>query len=112
MPAPRPRLHFPAPPAALPLRRQVACNRAAAAAKLGRHEESLADAELAISMDASYTKAYVRRAQVGAPPAWRCQRGACLTNAAAEAKELPAHRRARLLAALPASECTETPPLL
>lgn len=42
---------------------QVACNRAAAAAKLGRHEESLADAELAISMDASYTKAYVRRAQ-------------------------------------------------
>ncbi len=43
---------------------QVVCNRAAAAAKLGRHEDSLADAELAIQLDSSYAKAYVRRAQV------------------------------------------------
>jgi tetratricopeptide (TPR) repeat protein len=51
---------------------QVACNRAAAAAKLGRHEDSLADAELAIELDAAYAKAYVRRAQVrrGRLPAW------------------------------------------
>jgi hypothetical protein len=42
----------------------VVCNRAAAAAKLGRHEDALADAELAIELDSSYAKAYVRRAQV------------------------------------------------
>ncbi|KAL4856376.1 DnaJ subfamily C member 7 [Chlorella vulgaris] len=42
---------------------QVVCNRAAAAAKLGRHDESLSDAELAIELDASYAKAYVRRSQ-------------------------------------------------
>ena len=43
---------------------QVVCNRAAAAAKLGRHDDALADAELAIELDSSYAKAYVRRAQV------------------------------------------------
>lgn len=43
----------------------MACNRSAAAFKLGRVEDSLADAELAIELDASYAKAYVRRAQVG-----------------------------------------------
>ncbi|PRW61266.1 DNAJ heat shock N-terminal domain-containing [Chlorella sorokiniana] len=42
---------------------QVVCNRAAAAAKLGRHEDALADAEQAIKLNASYAKAYVRRAQ-------------------------------------------------
>ena len=51
------------PPLSLPP--QVVCNRAAAAAKLGRHEDALADAEQAIQLDASYAKAYVRRAQVG-----------------------------------------------
>lgn len=48
----------------MPFHLQVACNRAAAAAKLGRHDEALADAELAIDLDAGYAKAYVRRAQV------------------------------------------------
>ncbi len=43
---------------------QVVCNRAAAAARLGRHADALTDAELAIELDSSYTKAYVRRAQV------------------------------------------------
>ncbi len=42
---------------------QVACNRAATAAKLGRHEDALADAELAIELDPNYAKAFVRRAQ-------------------------------------------------
>jgi hypothetical protein len=42
---------------------QVVCNRAATAAKLGRHADSLADANLAIEMDSEYAKAYVRRAQ-------------------------------------------------
>lgn len=46
---------------------QAVCNRAAAAAKLGRHQDALADAEQAIQLDASYAKAYVRRAQVGLP---------------------------------------------
>jgi hypothetical protein len=52
---------------------QVVCNRAAAAAKLGRHDESLSDAELAIELDASYAKAYVRRSQV-LPAASSCSK--------------------------------------
>lgn len=52
---------------------QVVCNRAAAAAKLGRHEDALADAEHAIQLDASYAKAYVRRAQVGRRAVWECE---------------------------------------
>ena len=68
----RPRLHCtqPSPPRACACvpRAQVACNRAAAAAKLGRHRDALADAELAIELDAGYAKAYVRRAQVRAVP--------------------------------------------
>lgn len=50
---------------------QVVCNRAAAAAKLGRHQDALVDAEEAIQLDASYAKAYVRRAQVGCHATWR-----------------------------------------
>ena len=42
----------------------MACNRAAAAAKLGKHEQALADAELALELDPNYAKAFVRRAQV------------------------------------------------
>lgn len=63
-----------AAPSHTPLR-QVVCNRAAAAAKLGRHQDALADAEEAIQLDASYAKAYVRRAQVRCHAAWRCSEG-------------------------------------
>eukprot|EP00128_Syssomonas_multiformis_P017252 Colp12_sorted_trinity150504_noHs@13270 len=39
------------------------CNRATAAAKLNKHEQTVADCTSAIELDADYTKAYLRRAQ-------------------------------------------------
>ena len=41
---------------------QLACNRAAAHAKLNRHAEAAADCTAAIELDPSFAKAYLRRA--------------------------------------------------
>jgi tetratricopeptide (TPR) repeat protein len=42
---------------------QVATNRANACLKLARHDDAVADAELAIEADKAFAKAYLRRAQ-------------------------------------------------